>query len=352
MQSREDKVTPSKEGELGGKPVPPGYLLGVLFCLGVVLVVIILRVVNSIMARCGLKWSGCFRKPKRSASRQRSDVQHDECARQEIPPYLPLSKEIGVSSTQPTTPPLDNPSPYVPVIAVTDIGADDLSPQHHTETVPLQLQTSSTPDTARIHQDQEDSRCISLKGSLSIPPSSPRSVISNLGISQRSSHRLESMSSVSPSTRPSITSDCSLSLEEFPLPPSQLSLPSAIFPSLARFQDGPRKSWYSPFSFPTNHRSVAVDANNLAFEISNQGRTYALPSITGAHPSGYRDNSSSVQASSITFPLYPRREDDDHTSSPSRCPSCQDSVITLRGDHSSFIPVPALSSPPPAKLSS
>ena len=105
-----------------------GYLLAALSCLLVILVALFQRVVKSLVVCLGLRWSACFRKPKKSSSHQRINSQ----VVTETPPYL--SKETSIPFMQSATPSFIHPSsPSMPVITVTDSGADD---PHHPETSP------------------------------------------------------------------------------------------------------------------------------------------------------------------------------------------------------------------------
>jgi len=289
------------------------------------------------MTRLGLRWSACFRT---SSSRPR----HDSQVVTEIPPYLSPSKEINVPFKQSAIPSLNHPpSLSMPVITVTDSGANDLFRQYFSETM-----QSSTLDSPYVDRDRRGTQRISLRDPF---PLSPRSApetrfsehnTSNMGMSsQRSPDRL---SSLSPSSGLGVetpnTSECSLSLDEFPRPPTQPSLPSPVLLS-------PTGSGKLSFSFPTSHCNGAY-----GFEMPNQGGLYVLPSVTNARPPSYCDNLrcySLAQASSITLPSYPGRADGDYTSSCSIFASRHDSVKTLRGDHCDAT-VPSLSSLPLAKM--
>ena len=314
-----------------------------------------LRVVKSLITRLGLRRSDCFRELKRSSSRQRINSQ----VVTETLSCRSLSKEFSIPSMQSATLSFNHPSsPSMPVITVTDSGANDLFRQYHPETMPLQSPISPTLDAAHIDRARRGTQNISLRDSF---PLSPWSVpetrspelgnnISNLGMSsQRSSDMLPVRSSLSPSSSlgadtPS-TSECSLSLDEFPQPPTLPSLPSPVLLS-------PIGLGKLSFSFPTGHCNGAYGASTPVLEIPSQGGSYALPDITCARPSSYRDNlhcSSFAQASSITLPSYPGRADGDYTGSNFTSPSCHDSVKTLRGDHCNA-PAPSPSSPPLAKL--
>jgi len=309
-----------------------------------------LRVLKSLIARLGLRWSACLRKPRRSSSRQRINSQVvTEASLCLSLPSIPSMQSATLSFNHPS-------SPCMPVITVTDSGANDLFRPYYLGTMPLQSPTSPTLDTAHIDRDRRGTQNVSLKDS------SPRSMpetrsselgdtISNLGMSsQRSPDRLSVRSSLSPSSGLGAdtpdTSECSLSLDEFPQPP--LTLPSPPSPVLL----SPTGLGKLSFSFPTGHCNGAYGASTPVLEIPSQGGPYALPGITYACPPSYRDNlhcSSFAQASSITLPLYPGRTDGDYASFNPTFPSCHDSVKTLRGDHCN-VPIPSPSSPPLAKL--
>ena len=337
VYSREDSP---KEGD------KLGYLLAALLCLLVILVALFQRVVKSLMARLGLRWSACFRKPKKSSSHHRINSQ----VVTETPPYL--SKETSIPFMQSATPSFIHPSsPSMPVITVTDSGANDL----------YNPETSLTLDSlydAYIDRDRRSTQSILTKDSF---PLSPRSVpetwsselgndVSSPGMSsQRSSDRLSVRSSLSPSSRLRVdtpsTNECSLSLDEFPRPPTLPSLPSPVLLS-------PTGLGKLSFSFPTRHCNGAYGASTPVLEIPSQGGPHALPGITYVRPLSYRDNlhrSSFAQASSVTLPLYPGRADGDYTGSYSTFPSCHNFVKALRGDHCN-VPVPSPSSPPLGKL--